>query len=163
MLRPRAVAAALSTLALAAVACTPAGSSSSASASASAGGGDAATTVNVTVKEFEVAPEVTSAPAGTVTFHVTNDGPDDVHEFVVIKTDLAADALPAAEDGSVDEEGEGIEVKGEIEDIPVGESQDVDIALDAGAYVLICNIVEDEGGEPEAHYAMGMRTAFTVE
>jgi uncharacterized cupredoxin-like copper-binding protein len=163
MLRPRAVAAALSTLALAAVACTPGGSSSSASASASAGGGDAATTVNVTVKEFEVAPEVTSAPAGTVTFHVTNDGPDDVHEFVVIKTDLAADALPAAEDGSVDEEGEGIEVKGEIEDIPVGESQDVDIALDAGAYVLICNIVEDEGGEPEAHYAMGMRTAFTVE
>ena len=162
MLRPRIVAVALSTLALAAVACTPAGSSGSASASASAAGGGG-TTVNVTIKEFEVAPEVTSAPAGTITFHVTNDGPDDVHEFVVVKTDLAPDALPTVDDGSVDEEGEGIEVSGEIEDIPVGESQDVDMTLEAGAYVLICNIVEDEDGEAEAHYAMGMRTAFTVE
>jgi uncharacterized cupredoxin-like copper-binding protein len=162
MLRPRAVAVALSTLALAAVACTS-GSSSSASASASAGGGDTATTVNITVKEFEVAPEVATAPAGAVTFHVTNEGPDDVHEFVVIKTDLAPDALPTADDGSVDEEGDGIEVIGEIEDIPVGESQDVDLTLDAGAYALICNIVEDEDGETEAHYAMGMRTAFTVQ
>src|SRR5215211_5805247 len=144
MLHFRAVAAVLSALALAAVACTPAGSSGNASASASAGGGDGATTVNVTVKEFEVAPEVTSAPAGTITFHVTNDGPDDVHEFVVIKTDLAPDALPTVDDGSVDEEGEGIEVSGEIEDIPVGESQDVDMTLDAGAYVLMCNIVEEE-------------------
>jgi plastocyanin len=159
MLRPRAVAVALSTLALAAVACTPAATSS---ASAPAGG-DGGTTVNVSIKEFEVAPDVTSAPAGTITFHVTNDGPDDLHEFVVIKTDLAPNALPTVEDGSVAEEGEGMEVIGEVEDIPVGESQDVDLTLEAGAYALICNIVEDEDGVTEAHYAMGMRTGFTVE
>lgn len=155
MLRPRSflpAAAVLSTLALAAAACT---SGASPSASASVG----ATTVNVTLSEFEVAPEVTSAPAGSITFHVTNDGPDDIHEFVVFKTDLAADALPVAEDGSVDEEGEGVELKDEIEDIPVGDSQDVTITLDAGNYVLICNIVE----AGEVHYEMGMRTAFTVE
>jgi uncharacterized cupredoxin-like copper-binding protein len=154
----RAVAVALSMLALAAAACTPAASPSSASASASAGGGGG-TTVNVILREFEVVPEVTSAPAGPITFHVTNDGPEDIHEFVVFKTDLAPEALPTAEDGSVDEEGEGVELKDEIEDIPVGESRDVTITLDAGNHVVICNIVEGD----EVHYAMGMRTAFTVE
>jgi hypothetical protein len=52
-----------------------------------------------------------------------------------------------------------MEVIDEIEDIPVGESQDLTVSLDAGSYVLICNIVESG----EVHYAMGMRTAFTVE
>ena len=47
----------------------------------------------------------------------------------------------------------------EIEDIPVGESQDVTVTLDAESYALICNIVESG----EVHYAMGMRTGFTVE
>jgi uncharacterized cupredoxin-like copper-binding protein len=150
----------LATAALTAVACTPAASSQSAtSASASAGGGAGATTVNVTLKEFEIVPDVTSAPAGDITFHVTNEGPDDVHEFVVFKTDLAPESLPTAEDGSVDEEGEGVEIKDEIEDIPVGESQDVTISLDAGSYVLICNIVEED----EVHFTLGMRTSFTVE
>lgn len=153
MPRKHVVSAVLATLTLAAAGCT-AGASSS--ATASAGGG---TTVNVTVKEFSVEPESATAPAGDVTFHVTNDGPDDVHEFVVIKTDLAPDALPTAADGSFDEDGEGVEVIDEIEDVPVGESQDLTASLDAGAYVLICNKVEGD----ESHYAMRMRTAFTVE
>ena len=51
-----------------------------------------------------------SAPAGEVTFNVTNKGPEDVHEFVVFETDLAPDALPTVADGSVDEEGEGVEL-----------------------------------------------------
>jgi hypothetical protein len=37
------------------------------------------------------------------------------------------------------------------------------VDLDAGSYALICNIVEEEEGEPEAHYAEGMRADFTVE
>jgi hypothetical protein len=49
-------------------------------------------------------------------------GPEDTHEFVVFKTDLAADALPTASDGSVDEEGEGVELVDEIEDIAVGDT-----------------------------------------
>jgi uncharacterized cupredoxin-like copper-binding protein len=142
----------LASLALAAAACTQAGASPTA-------GGNGATTVSVTLQEFSVLPDPTSAPAGDVTFHVTNDGPEDVHEFVIIRTDLAPDALPIGEDGTVDEEGEGMEVIDEIEDIPVGESQDVTASLDAGAYVLICNILESD----EAHYQMGMRTAFAVE
>ena len=65
------------------------------------GGG---TTVDVTVQEFAVLPAQDSAPAGDVTFNVTNTGPEDTHEFVVFKTDLAPDALPTAPDGSVDED-----------------------------------------------------------
>jgi uncharacterized cupredoxin-like copper-binding protein len=142
----------LASLVLVAAACTQAGASPTA-------GGNGATMVTVTLQEFSVLPDPTSAPAGEVTFTVTNDGPEDVHEFVIIRTDLAPDALPTGEDGSVDEAGEGVELVDEIEDIPVGESQDVTVSLDAGAYVLICNIVESG----EVHYMLGMRTAFTVE
>ena len=65
------------------------------SASPSQGDGAAAgTTVNVTLVEWGVAPDTSSVPAGEVIFQITNSGPDDVHEFVVIRTDLAPDALP---------------------------------------------------------------------
>jgi uncharacterized cupredoxin-like copper-binding protein len=120
-----------------------------------------ATTIDVTLQEFAVIPAQDSAPAGSITFQVENTGPDDVHEFVVIKTDLAPDALPTDENGAVDEGGEGMEVIDEIEDIPVGDTPSVTVDLDAGNYVLICNIWDEE--EQEAHYQMGMRTGFTVE
>jgi uncharacterized cupredoxin-like copper-binding protein len=63
----------------------------------------------------------------------------------------------------VDEEGEGVELIDEIEDIAVGDTPMLTVSLDAGNYVLICNIVEDEGDETIVHYQQGMRTAFTVE
>ena len=100
-------------------------------------------------------------PRFTVTFEATNEGPDDVHEFVVIATDLAITELPTIEDGSVDEAGEGLEVIGEIEAIPVGDTQSVTLDLEAGSYALICNIYDAD--EDEAHYQEGMRTSFTVE
>ncbi|MGH2656547.1 MAG: hypothetical protein ACRDIZ_07610 [Actinomycetota bacterium] len=125
---------------------------------ACAGGGG---TVAVTLQEFAVIPAQDSVSAGEVTFEVENIGPEDVHEFVVIRTDLAPDALPTDGNGVVEEEGAGMEVIDEIEDIPVGETQSLTVDLDAGNYVLICNIWDEE--EEEAHYAMGMRTAFTVE
>ena len=124
------------------------------------GGG---TTVAVTLQEFAVLPADDSAPAGDVTFNVTNEGPEDIHEFVVFQTDLAPDALPTAPDGSVDEEGEGVELIDEIEDIAVGDSPTLSVSLDAGSYVLICNIVEDEDDETIVHYQQGMRAGFTVE
>ena len=122
---------------------------------------DEDTTVDVALQEFSVIPAQDSAPSGSVTFEVENTGPDDVHEFVVIKTDLAPEALPTDDTGAVNEEGDGIEVVDEIEDVPVGETQEVTAELDAGKYVLICNIYDKE--EQEAHYMLGMRTAFTVE
>ena len=119
--------------------------------------------VDVTLQEFAVRPEQDSAPAGEVTFNVGNVGPEDAHEFVIFRTDLAPDALPTAPDGSVDEEGEGVELIDEIEDIAVGDTPTLTVSLDAGSYVLICNIVEDEGDETIVHYQQGMWTGFTVE
>ena len=96
----------------------------------------------------------------TVTFQVTNTGPEDVHEFVVLKTDLDPGALPTDANGAVTEDGAGIEVVDEIEDIPVGQTQELTVTLEAGKYVLLCNIYDET--EKEAHYKMGMRIAFDV-
>ena len=133
-------------------------------------GGDEATTVQVTLDEWAVATEPASAPSGEVTFEVSNAG-DEVHEFVVIRTELGLLDLPTAEDGSVDEEGaEDMEVIGEVEDIAAGASETLILDLEAGQYVLICNIVEEQMDMDEmdmehdpSHYQNGMRTGFTVQ
>ena len=159
--RPRAaiVVATVCALSLVAAGCSDDDGGETGETGATGGG----TTVDVTVQEFAVIPASSSAPAGDVTFDVTNEGPDDTHEFVVFKTDLAPDALPTAADGSVDEEGEGVELIDEIEDIAVGDTPTLTVTLDAGSYVFICNIVEEEGGETISHYQQGMRVAFTAE
>jgi uncharacterized cupredoxin-like copper-binding protein len=123
-------------------------------------GGNGGAEVAVTLREWEVNPVPASVDAGEVTFTATNDGPEDVHELVVVKTDLAPDALPTADTGSVDEEGEGVEVIGEIEEFAVGTTESATFTLEAGSYVLLCNIYDEE--EQEAHYQQGMRIAFTV-
>lgn len=145
---------ALGALALVATGCAPGQGGSPTAAS------PATTAVEVKLQEWAVGTDVTTAPAGMVTFSVTNEGPDDVHEFVVIKTDLSLVDLPTDETGAVDEAGGGMEVKGEIEDVAVGASEELALTLEPGAYVLICNIYDET--EKEAHYQEGMRTAFTV-
>ena len=136
-------------------ACVSPGSSPTASSAA------ADNVVAVTLQEWAVLPSPSSASAGEITFQVTNDGPEDIHEFVILKTDLDAAELPTDEHGAVSEDGEGIEVIDEIEDIPVGETQEVTVTLEAGNYVLLCNIYDED--EDEAHYAMGMTVAFPVQ
>jgi uncharacterized cupredoxin-like copper-binding protein len=130
----------------------PAAASSS---SASAGG-----TVDVTLQEFAITTSASSAPAGSVTFDVTNEGPKDDHEFVVIKTDLGITDLPTDADGLVDEAGAGIEAIDEIAEFPPGETQTLTVDLAAGSYVFICNVYNKK--ENVYHYQEGMRTGFTV-
>jgi uncharacterized cupredoxin-like copper-binding protein len=117
-------------------------------------------TVDVTLKEFAIGTSVSSAPAGSVTFEATNEGPNDDHEFLVIQTDLGITDLPTNADGAVDEEGEGINVIDEIPEFPPGETQSLTVGLDAGNYVFICNVFDKK--EHESHYQEGMRTSFTV-
>jgi uncharacterized cupredoxin-like copper-binding protein len=139
---------------------SPAGASSPAASVPAAASGGAGTGVAVTLSEWAVANQPASVPAGSTTFTVTNDGPDDTHEFVVIKTDLSLTDLPTDETGAVSESGEGMEVVDEIEDITVGSTEELTVDLEAGAYVLICNIYDE--AEQEAHYQEGMRSALTV-
>jgi len=133
---------------------------SSGSASPGATTGGTATTVDVTLQEWAVVATVGSVAAGDVTFKVTNTGPEDVHELVILRTDLDPAALPTDATGAVIEDAEGIEVVDEIEDIPVGQTQELTTSLAAGAYVLVCNIYSE--AENEAHYKLGMRSGFTV-
>ena len=124
------------------------------------GGAAAPTNVTVTLQEWSIGTSVSSVKTGPVKFTITNDGPADVHEFVVIKTDLSLVALPTDGDGAVDEEAGAMTVEGEVEDVVVGATEELTLTLSPGAYVLICNIYSAD--EDEAHYEMGMRTAFTV-
>ncbi len=117
--------------------------------------------VAVTLQEFAVGAVPGSAPSGTVTLEVSNIGPDDVHEFVVISTDLAPTDLPTGNNGAVLEDGEGMEVIDEIEDVAVDATETLTVELEPGPYVFICNIYDKQ--EKESHYQEGMRTGFTVE
>jgi uncharacterized cupredoxin-like copper-binding protein len=144
---------AVSIFALALAACSAGGtataSPSAAAPPSAAGGSAAAGAVDVKLQEWAVVPASTTAAAGDVMFHVSNTGPEDTHEFVVIKTDLDPGALPTEATGAVSESGTGMEVIGEIEDIAVGSSQDLTSTLAAGKYVLLCNIYDET--EKEAH------------
>lgn len=120
---------------------------------ATTAGAPGATTVAVELAEYTVAADPAEASSGDVTFAVSNVGTL-VHEFVVIATASAPDALPTDEAGDVDETAEGIDVVVEIEDLAAEGADDLTIALEPGPYVLICNI--------PTHYGLGMRTGFTV-
>lgn len=119
--------------------------------------------VAVALQEWAVVPAQSSVSAGPVTFKVTNNGPEDPHEMVIIKTALGAGDLPTNEFGKVDEEGAGIEMIGEIEEFDPNATETATFDLTPGAYVLICNILQDEpDGSKESHYKMGMYIPFTV-
>lgn len=80
---------------------------------------------------------------GDGTFDITNDGPS-THEFVVVQTDLAPDALPV-EDGEAQEDS--LDAIGDQEDIAAGTSTDLSLTLDPGRYVVFCNVT--------GHYEQG--------
>lgn len=109
------------------------------------------------LSEFSITVEPSSVESGEVSFSVENVG-EITHEFVVVATDLDASDLPTTDDGSVDEEGEGITPIDEIEDIEAGNSESLTVNLDPGNYVLFCNVVEGD----QVHYQAGMHTTFTV-
>ena len=127
------------------------------------GGGDGGETVNVVLSEFVVEPEQESVSAGEVTFAVDNQG-SEMHEFLVVEAASAED-LPVDADGAFDEAAYGADkVLDEVEDIGAGDEAELTLDLNAGDYVLLCNIVEEtETGEIESHFAEGMHATFTVE
>jgi hypothetical protein len=123
-------------------------------------GGD---TVSVVLSEFVVQPDPTTASAGEVTFEADNQGAE-IHELVIVRAD-SAESLPTDETGKVNEDGlsEGAFI-GEIEEFESGTTESATFVLEAGTYVLFCNITEEEeDGTTESHFQEGMHTTFTVE
>jgi uncharacterized cupredoxin-like copper-binding protein len=111
-------------------------------------------TVAVFLTDFEVQPSACEASAGSMTFDVAVDPQVEGHAFDVLKTDLAADALPTTGSGMADYLAEGIEVVGSLPTMGGGEGDTLSVDLESGHYVLICNIVD--------HYSRGMSMPFTV-
>lgn len=116
-----------------------------------AGGEAAATEINATLSEFAFELSAASAPAGEVTFVAENIGALP-HELAIVRSDEAEDALPL--DGAVVDES-GLDIVGRIAEFPAGETESGTFQLEAGNYILICNVA--------GHYQGGMHTAFTVE
>ena len=145
----RALFALVAVLAIASVACSSDSSSSPAGTTATspAGGG---TAIAATEKDFSIALDSTEVAAGEVTFTINNEGPS-AHEFVVIATDTAPGDLPV-KDGLVEEDG--ITVVDEAEDIAPSTTASLPIDLEAGSYVIICNL--------PGHYEQGMNVGLTV-
>lgn len=115
--------------------------------------GYAEETIRATLlKNNSIQLDTSQVKAGSVAFEVSN-APDTgmTHEFVVLKTDLAADKLPV-KNGQVPESQ--FKKMGEVEDIAPGTSKHMTLKLAAGRYVLFCN--------KPGHYSMGLHTSLLV-
>lgn len=112
---------------------------------------DDAPNIGVSLVEYSVTVDAESAEDGTLDWDIANDGTT-VHNFRIVATDLAPDALP--QDGDVVDEG-AVDVVGGFESaLPAGQSAFQQNDLDPGSYVLICNV--------PTHYGLGMYTSFEV-
>lgn len=119
--------------------------------------------LTMTEFKFDVAATETPVPAGIVTF-VAENGGEDEHELVIVKGDDAASLPTNAETGEMDEAAlpEGALI-GEIEPFASGETCEGNFELEAGKYILLCNVTEtEENGENESHFKEGMHVPFEV-
>lgn len=107
--------------------------------------------VAVSLVEFNVTADPIVASGASIDFTVTNDGTI-IHNFRVVATDLAPDALPV--DGQSVDESQFDEVGGFSSPLSSGGEQIVGEDLEPGNYVLFCNV--------PTHYELGMYTAFEV-
>lgn len=107
--------------------------------------------LSVTLDSYSIQLSNATVPAGAVEIEAKNAA-GEAHELVVIRTDLAADALPVESDKVVEDD---VDVIGEIEEFGGGTTESGTFTLESGKYVLICNI--------PAHYGLGMHAALTVE
>jgi uncharacterized cupredoxin-like copper-binding protein len=123
-------------------------------AGACSGDSDSGETDAATLKDFQISLAQSTEPAGDLTFEIKNNGPSQ-HEFVVVKTDLDAAALPYDEKAAeVDEDSPKLQSVDEQEEIKPGSSAKLTVNLQPGHYVIFCNL--------PAHYSQGMRTNLTV-
>jgi uncharacterized cupredoxin-like copper-binding protein len=108
--------------------------------------------VNVTLRDFRINLSTRASSGGDVVFRVYNAAPA-THEFVVVPTDLAPDALPIGSDGLSVDEG-AFETSGEIAEVPAGSTETLALHLAPGHYVFFCNL--------EGHYLGGMHGDLRV-
>ncbi len=110
--------------------------------------------IRVDLVNWAVQPAETSTKAGRVTFWAVHDmshahgGSEGgaTHDLQVMKKNA---------DGS-------LQMAGQVQGLKMGEAKALTLTLTPGEYELSCNVVEEVDSKALAHYAMGMRTPFTV-
>jgi len=121
---------------------------------------DADSELEVNLAEWSVGVASETDP-GNIELVANNRGAE-AHELVVVRAD-SVDELTVV-DNKVDESAlpDGSFI-GEIEEFAAGGTCSGTFALEAGNYILFCNIVETEDdGEIESHYEKGMVAMLAV-
>ncbi len=148
-------------------------SACSSGASSTPAGGSSA--IAAELSEWAIRLDPVTGKAGPVTFTIRNAGEKE-HEFLIIKTDMRADSLPVKDDeldvaafGPMNMDmgstapGQSLGMGGmehpagtvgQAEGIAAGENRTLTVELEAGHYVIVCNLT--------AHYSKGMRADFDV-
>jgi uncharacterized cupredoxin-like copper-binding protein len=119
------------------------------SASAAPGSSSA---VTVALSEWKVAVGAT-LKAGTTDFAIANQGAAP-HELLVFKSDLEPNAYPTDASGDIQEDGPGVTLLSDGENIQPGGTQARTVDLTPGKYLFVCNI--------PGHFKQGMFTVVTV-
>ena len=118
---------------------------------------DAAPTANpadpsVSLYEWKVIAPAT-LKAGKTTFNISNFGTVP-HELLMFKSPLAAAKYPVDAAGNIKEEGAGVDLFSDGENIDPSGSQARTVDLAPGTYLFVCNI--------PGHFKNGMFTVVTV-
>lgn len=124
---------------------------------------DDVASVIVVLTDGDLTVDPTSTGAGSVEFVAKNVG-GDLHDLVIVKGDDPA-ALPVNENGAVIEDDlpEG-DLIGKIAVVEAGTEESASFDLDAGSYVVFCNIEVPTAVPPLpiSHFEDGMVSTFTV-
>lgn len=108
---------------------------------------------NMGMAMMGIAVDKATVPAGKVTFEVSNDSKDIIHEMVLSPLTSLDETLPYLEDEyKIDEDAAGH--LGEVAELDPGTSGMLSIDLKPGLYLLYCNI--------PGHYIGGMWAVLTV-
>jgi uncharacterized cupredoxin-like copper-binding protein len=130
----------------------PSGGSPSPAANASAAPSASAATNTIDLTEWKVAV-ATTMTQGTSTFTISNLGTIP-HELLVFKSDLEPSAYPVDAAGDIQEEGAGVTLLSDGDNIDPAGSQVRAIDLAPGTYLFVCNI--------PGHFKAGMFTVVRV-
>lgn len=109
-------------------------------------------TVAIGHGDFWITTSQPSVDAGNITFNIANQG-EIIHEFKVVRSDLAPDSLPLIEEEFKVDESQ-VDVLAGTDIMQPGETRTLVLDLPPGNYVLICNIA--------SHYQAGSYTGFQV-
>lgn len=118
-----------------------------------------ASTVELALGEYSVAPSSAEVPAGPIELVAANEGTI-WHEIIVVRHDADSGSIPlnSAGGADLDQLPENAEV-GRMLNFMAGTTCRATFDLEPGRYALICNLVDD-GFNP--HYSQGMHVSLTV-